>query len=237
MKNKREFRNQIIALTCLVMSVFSAYAHAGADCSTLHASWFSHYTDDLSISWANSDFECPGNDATLAQAIYDVEKTQFTPNRSGQLPGFYNTLRHAIGKMAKVFREEDDSTCKTALAYSTSFLWINTLTLCPSYFTDQREDRASTLMHESRHLESGDPGHVTCHGGANDGDSGACDQKFTDGTRTGGGYNSDVHFLSWVVRAEVGNELSKSIAQSYINHFVPDRFNEITADQIRAFRR
>jgi hypothetical protein len=224
----------LIALLVLGSSMFVTISHAEIACETARTEWYSHYVQDLRVSWNTSEFVCGGNDNILAETFYDLEKTQFD-RTTGSVPEFYQIYKTDVHHIKTQTNMGGDCDAGT-LAVSQRW-WFHTMTICPDFYTDARVDRASTLAHESRHMERGDPGHVTCQQGALQGRSGACDENFTDGTREGGGYNSDVNYLSAVVNSQIGNELSTSIAQSYLNRYVPDQFNHITAAQVRAFRR
>jgi hypothetical protein len=226
----------ILGILNVLFLLLSAQARAqvGQSCEVLEESWRSHYTRDLRISWDTRHFSCDHNEGVFAQALYDLEKVKLSADEHGYIPNFYKLVRKNLtGGIHNHLGKTE--TCKTAIAYARTP--DNTITLCPAFYTDDRVDRASTLAHESRHLDPRDPRHVTCIGGSHVGISGACDQKFYDGRRLGSGYNADVNYLATLVNHEVGNELSRSKAQSYINYYLGDSFNEITGAQLRKWRR
>jgi hypothetical protein len=220
----------LLALSVLSQS-FSAYA-APVACTLLEESWRSHYVRDMKIAWpAESTFDCH-HEARFALSIYDLEQVKFEADAQGQVPKFYQILKNA----QKGMRDQKNlrGSCKTALAFARSP--DQTITICPAFYDDNRIDRASTLMHESRHLSPNDPGHVICRGGSHKGEM-ACDRKFMDGKRLGSGYNADMNYLSAILKRQIGNDLSRSIAQQYINYYIGDSFNEITGAQIRAWHK
>lgn len=208
----------------LVFSISTSWA--APRCSALKATWYDRYIKDFGISWDTKTFDCPGDEGTLALALYDLETAELTPNDSGKKPEFYSMVKNGVHEI------KYDKKCKY-LAYTSE----NTITLCDPFFTDTREDRASTLVHESRHTEADDPRHVDCVGGKYHGSTRACDEEFFDGEWKGSGFNADIYYLSWNLKfATKNNELSKSVIQSDINAMVPDRFNNIDPELIKKWR-
>ena len=226
---KNSLKSVVVAISLLSLPL-SALA-APPSCQTLQTNWYSHYVSDLHVSWDTTTFDCTQDEGTFALALYDLEFTKYTPNAQGETPNFYGIVKSLITAIHN--HGSQTGTCNGAIAYAQG----TEITLCPDFYTDDRVDRASTLAHESRHLDPADPGHVTCIGGAYAGKDGACDQNFMDGQRLDSGYNADVNFLGWVVNNQVGNELTRAIAQRHINYYLGDSFNNITATQIRTWRK
>jgi hypothetical protein len=229
---KKSFNEYLGLAVIPLVAGFSA--NAGNSCNSLRAEWYSHYVRELNIEWETTDFNCSGQDVQVAGTFHDLESAKFD-RVNHVVPAFFEIFETDVHHLKK--QTDLGGSCDEGVLAVSKRGLDHTMLICPAFFTDDRVDQASTLAHESRHMEADDPGHVTCDQGPNKDRRGACDQNFTDGTRQGGGYNSDVNFLSSVVNAEVGNELSKSIAQAYINAYVPDSFNQITATQVKAFRK
>ncbi len=202
-------------------------AWAVPTCGEVQNYWYGKYLKDFSVTWDTTTFVCPGNEARFALALYDIEMTTFRPNSSGYSPDFYRLV------FDNVVHFNGGANCTSGILAYTHGSDIN---LCAAFFADSREDRASTIIHETRHTQADDPRHVMCVGGPYNGAAGACDNTFEHGTWGDSGYNADIFFLSWVVRSGQGNELSKSVAQSVINSMIPDRFNNITDEEISAWR-
>jgi hypothetical protein len=203
-------------------------AAADDDCSKLQDSWNRSFRDTYHVAWEAKEFTCENSLGKLALTLNDLESLTFTPTSSGYRPDFSSIVTRNLRSL------KYDLSCTVYLA--TGDRATGTITLCPAFFEDSREDRASTLVHEARHLERGDPGHVTCAGGAHSGDVKACDQDFHDGTYAGSGFNSDVFFINWVMKASPQNSLSQSVLQSRLNAFFPDRFNHVTPEQLKKWR-
>lgn len=199
----------------------------GITCTELEQIWRSKYTRDFSIKWDTNRFNCEGLNPLLALAFFDLHTTQYRPNSAGFKPDFYEFVRKNVKSLSL------DNKCQpTTIAYTIG----QDVSFCPRYFTDNREDRDSTLVHEARHTESDDPGHETCARGARAGAKGACDLKFFNGGWQGSGYNADIHYLRWTITSATNDALSKEVMQSTINYLIPDRFNQITAEETRIWR-
>ncbi|MBI3555410.1 MAG: hypothetical protein HY074_04000 [Deltaproteobacteria bacterium] len=200
---------------------------AAPQCSDLEAQWNSHYVSDFKIDWDTSNFTCPGGESSLAMAFFDLANMTFRANKDGYRPDFYALVK---GLVRKVHFDPD---CKyLALGHRGQ----GKITLCNPFFKDSREDRASTLVHETRHLQSGDPAHAQCVGGKYNGKAGACDDTFYDGSWNGSGFNADIFFYSWNMNGAEKNELSRAVMQSEMNTMIPDRFNHITGEQTKKWR-
>ena len=212
----------------LGLSVFiSNSGLAAPSCDDLKTQWHSHYVSDFKVDWDTSGFTCPGGESSLALAFYDLQTTTYRANTAGFRPDFYALVKGLVKKV------HFDETCKfLALGYRGE----GRITLCNPFFKDSREDRASTLVHETRHLQSDDPAHAQCAGGKYNGNAGACDAKFFDGGWQGSGFNADIYFYSWNMKDSDKNELSRSVMQSVVNTMVPDRFNQITGEETKKWR-
>ncbi len=219
MKTKTAF------VVLLGLFTLPSIAWAAPACDKLSALWYGQHLKDFQILWDTSTFDCPLGESKLALALYDLENIKFAPDKNGYKPDFYGLLK----KNVKVFRHDND--CD-----SIARAGGDRITLCPAFYNDEREDRASTLVHEGRHLEADDPRHADCVGGKHDGDKAACDATFYAGSWKGSGFNADVFYLSWVLKNSHKNELRKDVLKSYINLYVPDRFNNITAEEIKKWR-
>ncbi len=200
---------------------------AAPQCIDLQTQWQDHYVSDFKVDWSTASFTCPGGESALAMAFYDLQTMSFKPNKDGYRPDFYALVKGLVKQF------HFDESCKyLALGYRS----LGKITLCNPFFKDSREDRASTLVHETRHLQSDDPAHVTCAGGKYNGHTGACDDTFYDGTWQGSGFNADIFFYSWNLNGADKNELSRAVMQNEVNTMIPDRFNHITGEQTKKWR-
>lgn len=219
------FCAMLTGVAALTIAAFPAQAEES--CSVLEKAWRDRYVDNFRITWDTTDFSCPGSEGLLALTFHDLESIKIEPNRTGHRPDFYQIVTDKIKKL------RFDKDC-TALAHANRA--EGRITLCPPYFKDSREDRVSTLLHEARHLDPDAPLHVHCAGGRFIGHKLACDETFYNAAWEGSGFNADVFFLGWTLRAGAKNELSQAVMQSLLNSYVPDRFNNITAAQIKSWR-
>ena len=218
----------LLRLAALVLSfLFPGSLRAAPSCVELRAKWENKYLRDFSLDQSQKIFTCPGGESSLALAFHDLETAGFTADKEGYRPDFYGLVRDTVKAM------NYDAAC-THLAYA--FEPEKKITICPAYFEDTREGRASTLIHETRHLDPDDPSHVACTGGQYKGNADACDDTFYDGAWLGSGFNADIYFLVWMNLDTSKSELSHEVMQSEINALVPDRFNHVTAQQIRKWR-
>ncbi len=200
-------------------------ALASPDCGSLQQRWKEKYTADFKIEPMAFNFTCPSPVVKLARTFHDLETIQIaTLTESAPL---YHFVTSRIRKM--VF----DPNCQ-ALAREGG----GTITICPAFFNDTREDRAATLIHESRHIDASDPGHVNCVGGRHDQKRKACDETLMSESLKGSGYNADLWFYGLAMQEPNSNhELKRAVMQSYVNRMVPDRFNNAKAELIRKWRK
>lgn len=213
----------------LISGLFTSHTSlADEDCSGLINSWNKRYRDSYHVAWEIKEFTCQSDTGKLALTMSDLESLVFTPTSAGYRPDFQQIVTRNLRSL------QYDDTCVGFLA--TGSFSSATIALCPAFFKDAREDRASTLVHEARHLEQGDPRHVTCVGGRFDGKPGACDLTFHNGGYEGSGYNMDVFFLNWVLKGSRQNLLRQSVLQGYLNSYIPDRFNNVTPEQLKKWR-
>jgi hypothetical protein len=210
--------------------IFALPALGAPSCETLKKNWKDYYYDAFGVEWGNKDkLDCPGGESKLAEALYHLHAPTFPANA----PKFYQIA----GDLVSVTRYGPDT--PTCANDSGNFAYaereLGRITLCKSYFENTSpEYSAASMMHEARHLHAADPSHVTCDKGAYQGQKMRCDQKFyIDGN--GGGFAWDVYYWAWAKNA-TSHELSNWVLQSYINERVPDRFNEITAAEVKTWR-
>jgi hypothetical protein len=224
--NRFSFSNLVfLSLALVSMPLFGAQAQPS--CSELETAWRGGMSFDVGVQWNTSQFSCPGGDSVIALALHDLKSVEFTPNEAGFRPDFYGMVRDYT------YRMNFDAGC-SALARGSRF-W-HRITICPAFFKDSREDRASTLVHETRHLQPGDPAHVNCVGGRNDGQKDACDYEFFDGQWKGSGFNADIYYYNWMLKASKPNELNRDVMQGFVNSMIPDRFNHISPEVLKKWR-
>jgi hypothetical protein len=221
--NRARHKRIVIFLT--IMFFYPASSFGRPKCAELEPAWYSRYVQNFKINWDTDKFKCPGREGLLAQSLNDLEKLEFRPNKDDYSPNFYNYVRDSLKETAF------DPKCEPlAMALQ------GKLILCRAFFEQTRENRASTLVHEARHMDPNAPGHETCIRGAYKGDLQGCDAEFHDGNIKGGSFNAEIYYLNWVIKRSKQNELSKSVHQSLINDFVPDRFNQVEYGVINKWR-
>lgn len=211
-----------VLLTSLAMAV---PVWATPSCETLRANWRTHYFDAFGIKWGAKDtLDCPGGESKAAEAFYHLHASKLPADA----PKFYQTAANLI---RETYYDPD---CTTHGAYASRAL--GRITLCRPFFEyGDAEYNSNAIVHEARHLSKADPGHVTCDQGPYMGQKQRCDQRFyIDGS--GGAFSQDVFYWAWV-RNAIHHELSDWLIQSYINNRVPDRFNEITPEEVSRWRR
>lgn len=216
----------------------SSSTSANQTCATLKARWQTAYVNDFSINLNSANFRCEYygdeivlREGVLALTLRDLEKLplakqSLTPS-SGKAKNFYDLLKD------KIVMIQVSDRCPPFMLASTL---DRTVTLCRPFFSNSREDRASTLIHEARHTDSDDQGHFPCEGGKYRSEPQSCDPHFYAGQWKGSGYNADVYFYSWALKNSAKTELKRSVMQGMINALVPDRFNNITAKEIKKWR-
>jgi hypothetical protein len=191
----------------------------GEACRSLRDRWDARYIRDFGVDPVLANhFDCGEKPGVLALAISDLSDVW----------GFYPRVTRFLK------RTYFDPYCD---ALATADRDTGTIRLCGSFFEDMRENRASTLVHEARHLEPDDPKHVMCEDGRFAGMRGACDIEFHDGKARGSGYNLDVFFMSRALaKSSRNHSLSRSALRSQLNALIPERFNRITREQVIRWR-
>jgi hypothetical protein len=206
----------------VISLMLSSQASWAITCPELEQLWRGKFLREIRVNWNTSQFNCNGLNALFALTLLDLQGTRYTPDRTGYAPNFYEMVRRNVQRF-----QLDQNCTGTTLAHTTG----GTVSLCPRFFTDSREDRDSTVVHEARHTEQSDPGHATCARGSHKGSRGACDDRFHNGAWQGSGYNADIYYLSWTLNFGINDGLSKDVLQSSINSLLPDRFNQVTAQE------
>lgn len=233
------FRSDLIALALGVALLASGNVATAADpsCAELKQLWQMRFVSDFNIKFATREFKCSSFEMPIAVSLYDLDQ-QFSDYRYGSRIDFYDIVRTRIRSLE--FTSISDPYNKGCMAgidiIARGTKETGRITICPFFMMTPREDRASILVHESRHLDRDDPLHDTCKGGKYSSMDYACDGTFHDGAWQGSGYNSTVIFMAANLMGGVRNELSRSVIQSAINAAVPERFNVITAWQIAKWR-
>jgi hypothetical protein len=208
-----------------VLQISPAYA---ISCPELHNLWRSTYLREFQVKWDTSVFNCDGLNALFALALFDLQSTRYRPDNRGYAPDFYQMVRQNVRSLSL------DPRCgATTLAHTTG----REISFCPLFFTDSREERNGTLVHETRHTQNNDPGHVTCARGRLAGQRGSCDGRFYNGAWQGSGYNADIFYYNWTIGAGNNDSLSRDVLQGAINSLIPDRFNTISPYETNAWRR
>lgn len=213
---------RLIAILIGLLS-FTRAASAAPTCADLKKLWNEYYYADFGVTWAkDTKFDCPGGEGKLAEAIYHLHNPvlQKESPTDKEPPRFY---RYAKTRIESTRYEK---ACKV-FAYARD----GELTLCPAFFEKSAEYRASTLIHEARHLTEGDPNHVQCTRSQYV----VCDAKLANNAK-GSGFNYDLAYLTWILYGASHHELSKWVLQSEINALVPDRFNEVFEEDIKKWR-
>lgn len=197
--------------------VFPLYAKPS--CEALRENWKQYYVSAFGIGWVDSELPCDGGSLLVAEALYHLHDPLLPPGA----PNFYDEAARLTSHLIH---------CPNG---ANAFLSTGTIALCPSYFRGDAEWRAAALVHEVRHLQSDDSHHVECARGAHKGDAQGCDQKFHAGNGLGSGFNAGFRYLGFL-RSARHHQLRDWVIQSHINGHVPDRFNEITAAEVRQWR-
>ncbi len=141
----------LIAVLFYTITLQALPAQETLDCEKLAPLWYSKYAKDFSIRWDTRVFHCPGTEGLLAQTFLDLESVKFVTNDSKYSPNFYLYVKENL------VATNYDSSCKFLATGAEG-----ALTLCPAFFRERRENRAATLVHEGRHMDSNDPSHETC---------------------------------------------------------------------------
>jgi hypothetical protein len=199
---------------------FGAYADTPA-CPELNTLWADRYHADFKVDGKAEPFACPSHTSKTALAFFDLYAAD-----TGR--GFYYTAKRAISKLKFGGRCEDH-----VLARTTPDGFI---LLCDRVFEADREKRASTLFHESAHTRKDDPGHVKCDHGVDSGRTG-CDDSLTGNYSTGSGYNWEAMYLRFVRENSQLNDLTRWAAKEHLKHLLANRFNKISAKQIKEWSR
>lgn len=190
--------------------------------------WKPKYHGDMDVEWpVDTEFDCSSNLGRFAMAVHMLNATTFKQNSGGFSPDFYKYVTGIITKT--VYKPKHDTYDYAAASSAGGTLWLH-----DAYFGQSLEWRTSTLVHEARHSEKGDPSHVACDHGDAKGNM-SCDAKFFDGEQKGSGYNYDFHFYWWLRDAASRTSLSRDVARSQMKFLLLNRFNEVSNDQVRKF--
>jgi hypothetical protein len=212
------------------LSLVCGSASADPSCGQLNQIWQQKYRYDFKPLWPYNSFFCPSAESAIVQAMYELDTTSFFPSSSGFIPGFYFWVTHLMRGVAF-----QDGPAGNAVASTNRSTGITTF--YKSFATQSLEWRTATLVHEARHIQADDPGHVTCDHGRMKGVPGACDQSLVNdqvGFGGGGsGYNYDFIYLWWVRDAANYTELDRSMANVEMKGLVLNSFNKVTPEQVQ----
>lgn len=230
----RRFRLILVVLAL----TFTTLAFAVPDCAVRKKAWLNYHTQHFQILTKGSDksFKCVSPESNLAMSLLDLFDLKLTQNQDGFTPNFYRVVRQSV----KTFDLAKPCSSKDMVAIANTANGV--VQICKAFHESTRESRASTLVHEARHLQRDDPGHVACSKGPykqnpKTTDLLECDEKFLDGHLGGSGYNTDIYFLSWILFSEKKNSLSIQLIKSEVREILPDRFNQITSEQTKYWRK
>jgi hypothetical protein len=213
---------------------------AGVTCPELQRRWTERYERELNIvllddetiaCGSRGEFLKPRAQAVLlAQAIHAVEAPKASSMPLGE--SFYDFVRHRAKSV--IVADKDESLCASdAVAVAlTAYVARNgypagTLLICPAYFGRDvtSEHRAATLVHEARHFDPDDPGHVPCdHGPYADGDQG-CDAYHAADLTEGSGYHYALIYSRWLLDESDQTDFDKARLRSLISWTLRNRFN------------
>jgi hypothetical protein len=212
-------RRALRAVALLGCFLGGAAAHAAEE-SELERLWSERYCHELNAPCEGLDVE-HAEKRTLARALRALEETTAL-HPGGEIADFYGIVARAFGGIAFFHKKE----CERAMA-SVNFD-SGVVTLCRSFFGAGVSDaeRASTLVHEARHLQPGVEIHEICESGVYR-RTRSCDSEFHGGLWRGSGYNADIVYLNWLQTNRRRNQLSVDVIQSEINAVLPERFNKI----------
>ena len=190
----------------------------------------------------------------LVNTLKNLENLHFK-NSAGTTPNFYSIAKARLGVSADpsaipapspartFYRESDDQfngICSLgAIAHTTTRAAEepNDLILCDAFYNKRTSEieRAATLIHEARHRDPRNPGHVQCNWGpyANQNNSieDRCDIRLEgNGSKAGSSNNAEVYFLTYVAEEQDSNfpqvfNLSETIGmlQDFLNYRFVER--------------
>jgi hypothetical protein len=197
-------------------------------CREVNATWRDYLHRDLKASWPLRDFDCPGVAFSIAEAARELRYTTFHPDGSGYSPDFYGWVVEHTERT-----DYQDTDGWGALARSGR----GRMTIYAPFADYDLLHRTSTLVHETRHQQSDDPGHETCTHGVMSGQAQGCDPQFFGGQFKGGAFNYGVVYMWWVQKASKRTNLDKQIATSSIRWNVLNRFSVVSNEDIQKFAR
>jgi hypothetical protein len=209
---------------------FSGPSLLGRDCAELNRLWRDYYYLDFGITWSlGREFKCPSESSQIAEAFYHLHNPVFKKRDFLSTPNFYGFARDRIDQT--VFVEVYDG--------SDAAIKDGRLEIYLGFFDKTtRERRSAIIVHETSHFLPSDPGHEDCvRNKVPATEPSQCDARFFSAHPKGSGYNFEVNYLAWVRNGASYHELRKWVIQAEINALVPDRFNEITPEEIKEWRR
>lgn len=219
-----------VARALLVLSTMAVTrGEAAPSCQELNRLWRTKYHAGFGVTWALEEFACPSAQSRFAKAIYDVASPEFTPNKSGYAPDFYNWVTTLV-KQTRYSPTLEPSSVESAATMSEH----GTMTLHDPYF-NKIDDvwRAGTIIHEAAHALPTDSRHVVCTHGDRAGIT-ACDEKLHE-TFAGSGYNFQFVYYMWLRDGASYGELAQSVIQEVMKNLALNRFNEVTATQVTKY--
>jgi hypothetical protein len=160
--------------------------------------------------------------------MYELDRTRFNNNSNGFAPDFYAWVTGIFKYTNYVEKILGDP---SVVAMSGG----GTLTLGKLFSEQNLVDRTSTLVHEARHSQEGDPGHVKCTHGDMTRYEDACDAEFSKGNFAGSGYNYEFTFEWWARDGARQTDLRQDILNAGMRYLLLNRFNTISNDDIQRF--
>lgn len=224
---------QVITLLFTALLFQMSFAQREAPlCVQLKDAWERRFEREFQTSWNGKPFTCQGQQFIFALSLFDLNREYVSPNLDGKSAQLFAKVK-AVTK--SFLLADKDYDCKEVVATHRNGL----TTICPLFFDEARERRSGIVVHEARHGFSDDPNHVKCVSGAYEKkEKPNCDQEFFAGSWQGSGYNAEVYFYNWNIKNRAKpNKLSDAVLRAYLRSMIPDRFVDITSEEVKEWRK
>jgi hypothetical protein len=173
---------------------------------------------------SNAPFSCDDPvEGKLGRLLFLLRAMDFSgttpPGAGAVLDNLRNPWQYLISRVESL---DVDLSQTTTTAYNSK----RNIRLGAAFFQESPLEAMEALIHEARHSDADDPGHVICVQGDIPGVDGGCDEELSDGPKAGG-YSYGVFFWTQLARQSNMNLADREFVYSQALASISQRFNHL----------
>ena len=209
----------------LQLTLFSTTTLLANDfsCDDLNDIWHSTIYDDFNVVWRLERFRCPSPAARIAQAFQGIYQVSF----NGEGFNYYEWLKDRITNTRYQSANRHYPWAAASIDSRGNL-----------YFHDKFVNRKLTpledesiIVHEGRHVDGDDPGHVVCFHGKHKGTK-ACDKELKENLLAGGGYNYQLKYAYDMFKRKRFDRYEEDVLRERMMFQLFNNFRDVTREQI-----